>query len=200
MKSDYEKLNLEPGASLEEVKKSYRSQVKYWHPDRFPSVSPRLQKKAHEKIREINEAYKKIERALKSENHSSQFSKRGLSIPVNPEPTTLTWPNGDRYVGEIKNGIMHGRGTYFYSQGDQYSGEFRNGKPNGRGTFSYASGDVYTGQFLDDVMDGQGIYVYANGTQYTGEFKHGKPHGNGVYTLPDGKQFTGRWKNGELLD
>lgn len=199
MKSDYAKLNLEPGASLEEVKKSYRSQVKSWHPDRFPSVSPRLQEKAHEKLREINEAYKKIEMDLKAGGPGSSPSESGSSTSVNADLETLTWPNGDKYTGQTKNGIMHGQGTYFYAQGDRYSGEFRNGKPNGQGIFSYASGDVYTGQFCDDVMDGRGTYVYANGDKYRGEFKNGRPHGNGSYTLPSGKEFTGNWANGEFL-
>jgi hypothetical protein len=28
---------------------------------------------------------------------------------------TLKLPNGDRYVGEIENGVMHGAGTYYFS-------------------------------------------------------------------------------------
>lgn len=55
----YKILELEPEASLEEVKKAYRDLVKVWHPDRF-SDNQRLQKKANEKLGEINAAYKKI--------------------------------------------------------------------------------------------------------------------------------------------
>lgn len=49
-------LGLQPGASLGEVKKAYRAEVKRWHPDRF-NCDPRLGQGAEEKLKEINEAY-----------------------------------------------------------------------------------------------------------------------------------------------
>lgn len=55
--SYYEALGLTPGASAREVKDAYRDLAKVWHPDRF-AHDPRLQQKAQEKLKEINEAYK----------------------------------------------------------------------------------------------------------------------------------------------
>jgi curved DNA-binding protein CbpA len=52
-------LGLKPGASQEEVNHAYRDLVSVWHPDRFVG-NPRLQKKAEEKIKEINVAYEYI--------------------------------------------------------------------------------------------------------------------------------------------
>ncbi len=52
-------LGLKPGATREEVDTAYRDLAKVWHPDRF-SGNPRLQKKAEEKIKEINAAYEYI--------------------------------------------------------------------------------------------------------------------------------------------
>ena len=52
-------LGLKPGASQEEVNQAYRDLANVWHPDRFVS-NPRLQKKAEEKIKEINAAYEYI--------------------------------------------------------------------------------------------------------------------------------------------
>jgi DnaJ-domain-containing protein 1 len=49
-------LGLKPSASQEEVNQAYRDLVNVWHPDRFVG-NPRLQKKAEEKIKEINAAY-----------------------------------------------------------------------------------------------------------------------------------------------
>ena len=54
-----EVLGLKPGASQEEVTQAYRDLVNVWHPDRFVG-NPRLQKKAEEKIKEINAAYETI--------------------------------------------------------------------------------------------------------------------------------------------
>ena len=52
-------LGLKLGASQEEVNQAYRDLVNVWHPDRFVG-NPRLQKKAEEKVKEINAAYEYI--------------------------------------------------------------------------------------------------------------------------------------------
>jgi len=52
-------LELEPGASEEEVNQAYRDLANVWHPDRFAN-NPRLQKKAEERLKEINAAYEYI--------------------------------------------------------------------------------------------------------------------------------------------
>ena len=52
-------LGLKPNASQEEVNQAYRDLANVWHPDRFVG-NPRLQKKAEEKIKEINAAYEFI--------------------------------------------------------------------------------------------------------------------------------------------
>jgi hypothetical protein len=61
----YRALELEPGASLEAVKRAWREQVKVWHPDRFPNDAP-LQKKAQERLKDINGAYAFLEKYLDS--------------------------------------------------------------------------------------------------------------------------------------
>ena len=61
--SDYENdcriLEIEPGASLAEIRQAYRDQTKVWHPDRF-SNDVRLKKKADEKLKQINLAYRRL--------------------------------------------------------------------------------------------------------------------------------------------
>ncbi|HEX7318211.1 MAG TPA: J domain-containing protein [Pyrinomonadaceae bacterium] len=52
----YELLGVAPGTTGRELKQAYHDMAKVWHPDRF-SHDPRLQQKAQEKLKEINEAY-----------------------------------------------------------------------------------------------------------------------------------------------
>jgi DnaJ domain len=52
----YRALGLQPGASAKEVRRAYLRLVKQWHPDRYARDS-RAQVVAHEKVKEINEAY-----------------------------------------------------------------------------------------------------------------------------------------------
>jgi len=70
----YEILGLEPGCSPDEIKQAWRDLVQVWHPDRFPG-NERLQGKAHEKIKELNEAYEAL-RDMKAGRHSSTRAPR----------------------------------------------------------------------------------------------------------------------------
>ena len=54
-----EVLGLAPGASAQDVKAAYRDLAKVWHPDRF-THDPRLQRKAQEKLKEINDAHRQL--------------------------------------------------------------------------------------------------------------------------------------------
>lgn len=55
----YEVLGVKPGVSIRELKAAHRDLAKVWHPDRF-FHDPRLQEKAQEKLKEINEAYEQL--------------------------------------------------------------------------------------------------------------------------------------------
>jgi hypothetical protein len=77
-------------------------------------------------------------------------------------------PDGDKYVGEYRDGKRHGQGTYYFLadnqfKGDKYVGEFRDGKPNGQGTYTWANGNKYVGEYRDGKRHGQGILTYADG-------------------------------------
>ncbi|TAL22150.1 MAG: DUF1566 domain-containing protein [Nitrospirae bacterium] len=81
IKKYFEILGLKPGASLEKVKETYRDLVKVWHPDRF-AHDPKLQIKAQEKLKEINEAYQKVQDFL---DNDYKYHKSFKSQPP-PEP------------------------------------------------------------------------------------------------------------------
>ena len=69
----YKILELDPGASLEQIKQAYRDLAKVWHPDRF-AHDQRLQEKAQEKMKEINEAYDQLQSLYKDNlNKKNQY-------------------------------------------------------------------------------------------------------------------------------
>lgn len=43
------------------------------------------------------------------------------------------FPNGEKYVGEMKNNLPHGGGVKTYANGDKYTGEFKKGFESGFG-------------------------------------------------------------------
>ena len=50
----------------------------------------------------------------------------------------FTWSDGDKYVGEYKDGKEHGQGTYTFHDGRKYVGEWKNKeKWNGIGYDKY---------------------------------------------------------------
>jgi len=64
-----------------------------------------------------------------------------------------SFSNGDKYVGEFREGKLHGNGTLYFSSGDEYVGKFNNGKLNGKGIYSYNTGAIYLGYFRENKID-----------------------------------------------
>ncbi|MDB4089815.1 hypothetical protein N9540_00945 [Gammaproteobacteria bacterium] len=44
----------------------------------------------------------------------------------------MTYPDGENYVGEFKDGKRHGQGTYTYANGEVVKGLWENGKFKGK--------------------------------------------------------------------
>lgn len=130
----------------------------------------------------------------------------------------MTWPNGDRYDGEWKKGLMEGEGTYTYaSAGYSYTGQWKKGFIKGHGTFRFNNGNVmegdwtsmgtgtgyllfadgtrYDGPFVNGAPQGEGVKVWSNGDRYEGTFVQGHLAGQGTITFKDGTTYTGSWLN-----
>ncbi len=97
-------------------------------------------------------------------------------------------------TGDCKNG----KGRYIYSNGDKYIGEFKNGLPDGRGVYHYKNGDIYNGLWLKSKRHGYGTFKWANGDTYIGEYENHKKNGEGTYVFANGTEQKGIWKEGKL--
>lgn len=73
--------------------------------------------------------------------------KRAASF-LKPHTGTYNLPNGNRYIGEMLNGMMHGQGTYTFANGGEYIGDFQDGKWHGRGTLARTDGTLLDGYFM----------------------------------------------------
>jgi hypothetical protein len=97
----------------------------------------------------------------------------------------------------VKN--FTGEGAITFPNGNKYAGQWKNGEPHGQGAHTWPNGAKYVGGWKDGKEHGQGAYIYANGDKYVGEFKDGQKHGKGFYTRPGGATFNVIWKDGELI-
>ncbi len=89
---------------------------------------------------------------------------------------TLSWSDGTRYIGDLKEWKMHGRGKYIG-----------------------ANGAVYEGTFVEGNLNGYGVAIWANGTRYVGTFRNWALHGQGTCTFPGGQVQSGLWDDGNFL-
>ena len=90
----------------------------------------------------------------------------------------MSFPDGEKYVGQWKGSKYNGKGTLILSSGEKHVGEFKDGKLNGHVTIKYAGkskGDKYVGQFKNGTFNGKGTYTFYYGAEIQkGIFKNGK--------------------------
>ena len=116
--------------------------------------------------------------------------------PVETEPTTVTpEPAPEPEVTPVK---VFKKGTLTLPDGDKYVGELKDGEPNGQGIITYPDGTKYVGKFKDGKENGQGTFTYPDGEKYEGEYKDGERNGQGTITYPDGTKSVVEYKDGEL--
>ncbi|MFN8256355.1 MAG: hypothetical protein U0W24_11730 [Bacteroidales bacterium] len=63
----------------------------------------------------------------------------------------------DKYTGECKNGLAHGKGV---AEGkDKYTGNFKKGLPSGQGIYTWSTGEIYDGEWKEGKRNGEGKYT-----------------------------------------
>lgn len=136
--------------------------------------------------------------------------------PAGEEDETPAAKRQTRYVGDWKDGNMHGIGQITYPSGDVYYGTWRNNLKHGRGSYSYKNGDVYSGDFAQNDKHGEGTllfrengsqlkgqweegsvvagqWIHEDGTSYLGTFSGGRPIGQGAFSFKAGNKQHGEY-------
>ena len=84
-------------------------------------------------------------------------------------------------IGGVEKYIMHGEGLRTWPNGDRYDGEYRDGQAVGSGKFTYANGDIYEGQFENDRANGFGSFIQqGDGLVRAGMWVDNYQHGHGT--------------------
>ena len=81
--------------------------------------------------------------------------------------------NGEKYLGETKDGLKEGKGILFFNKEDEYErreyeGTFNNDKKEGKGIIYFKNGDKFEGEFINNKIEGKGIIYYKNGDKFEG--------------------------------
>ncbi len=118
------------------------------------------------------------------------------------------YPSGAAYIGEFKDGLIHGIGVCYYPNGSKYQGNWVKRYPEGRGTKISADGRKWTGQWkkgqpLDN--DGQVIaelFPNESNNELEANVQTGCVSGNctsgiGIFAYANGARFEGSFKNGK---
>lgn len=107
-----------------------------------------------------------------------------------------------RYVGDLKDGKMHGEGKLYMDDHLWYEGDFELGEISGYGTFYFRGTPIYTGDIIRRVAEGKGMFYRLDGNKFFGgDLVNGVLHGNGVsyFVKSYGEnvvQYEGSYENG----
>jgi len=113
----------------------------------------------------------------------------------------IEFKNNITYEGNLRYGILDTQDSpnpcvLTFPDGTKYSGTMKNGEITGEGEYTFSNGATYTGQVLNGLRHGKGIYK-SEGILFEGEWKNGLKHGKGKIKQ-EGMELEGEWNEGVL--
>lgn len=124
---------------------------------------------------------------------------KGCKI-ANPTPKpkeTVTWS------GRCAGGFAEGKGVLQFrldgKPGARYEGDLKKGVMEGRGELRTTDGAVYDGDWVAGKPEGYGQYTAPDGSTFVGGWTAGKQDGPGTLRNKDGSAVVGRWKDGQYV-
>ena len=131
-----------------------------------------------------------MQRFLANE-HQVQESQRpkphNASAAATLTKETGTFPDGDVYEYQLKDGKLHGKMTVTTPAGHVLVTKHKDGKRHGKETLTLPSGDVVVSKYKDgEIMHGKVTLACSDGHVLVGHVKDGSIHCKQTTTSPDG--------------
>ncbi|HOY32161.1 MAG TPA: hypothetical protein PKW80_09805 [Bacteroidales bacterium] len=123
------------------------------------------------------------------------YANNGNFSAMNKNSVEFVLNHPANYDSPVTEDSVSGFGTLTYPTGERYVGNFKKGLKNGNGYIKYPDGREYYGDFKDDQIEGYGSLYFPNGEKYVGNFKNGQFNGEGTFTASNGTTKTGIYKD-----
>ena len=157
-------------------------------------------------IKEITQFNDTLYRDLTSIKKEKSFSNKIGKIieiynKINAENYEIIYPNGDKYIGEMKDNLRNGKGKMLFNNNDErrlYEGQWKNDLFDGEGKLIWKTGNYYDGDWKKGIKDGKGKFHKTPRETYNGDWKNDKKDGKGIIYYSDGNMYEGDWKNDKM--
>ncbi|XP_069666253.1 radial spoke head 10 homolog B isoform X5 [Haliaeetus albicilla] len=132
-------------------------------------------------------------------------------VPQYYEEPILTQVIVKSYEGEKVHGLYEGEGFAYFEGGNTYKGMFSEGLMHGQGTYTWTDGvkyegtmyydqehtSWYSGDWINNVKEGWGMRCYKSGNIYEGQWEKNVRHGKGrMRWLTANQEYMGQWVYG----
>ena len=118
------------------------------------------------------------------------------------------YPSGAKYVGQFRNGEIHGVGTCYYTDGSKYVGEWIARYPEGKGTKTLTDGRTWSGKWKKGLpVDDKGNVLenvfpeikqeIAEQALQNGCLSGNCENGEGTFGYADGSKYEGQFQAGK---
>ena len=159
MKNPYEVLGIKEGASIEEIKKAYKEQVKKYHPDRHQD-NP-LYELAEEKLQEINEAYEYLMKNAKPSGGYAEYKTGSTTSNTEYQQVRRDIDRGDLRSAEETLNRIKSRGAewhFLYGMLNLRKGWYNEAISNIQIAVSMEPGNVEYRNALNSILSASGGY------------------------------------------